>query len=70
MNKDVTTYTDQERIIYLRKYLTLANKAYYQDGESVMTDQMFDRLLNELKTLEEKNPELFDKNSPTQKVGN
>jgi DNA ligase (NAD+) len=68
-NDNVKIYSDKERIEYLRKYLINANKAYYQDGEPVMTDQMYDRLLKELEKLELKNPELYDPNSPTKKVG-
>ena len=46
------------------------NYLYYVKNEPVVTDQEFDELMHELEELEAKHPEMFDPNSPTQRVGN
>ncbi len=58
-----------ERIQELRRLLERYSEAYYAKNESLISDSEFDALMNELKALEEANPELFDASSPTQKVG-
>lgn len=45
------------------------NKAYYQNNESLISDESFDQLMYELQKLEQENPLLAFPNSPTQKVG-
>ena len=57
------------RIAELRDLLTRANRAYYVDADPIMSDTEFDRLLDELATLEERHPELADPASPTVRVG-
>lgn len=59
----------QERINWLRKNLEEANYNYYVLDNPTITDQEFDKYLRELETLENKYPELDDKNSPTKRVG-
>lgn len=61
--------TEQERIIQLRRDLDHYNKLYYVDNAPVISDQEFDFLMHELQDLEAKHPELYDANSPTQRVG-
>ncbi|MDC0204417.1 NAD-dependent DNA ligase LigA [Flavobacteriales bacterium] len=61
--------TDKERISFLRKELAKHNHSYYVLDRSIISDFEFDKLLNELQVLEERNQELFDPNSPTQRVG-
>ena len=58
-----------ERIAFLRKELSKHNHSYYVNNISVISDFEFDQLLSELQQLENNNPELFDANSPTQRVG-
>lgn len=58
-----------ERIAFLRKELSLHNHAYYVNDYSVISDFEFDQLLSELQELENNFPDLFDANSPTQRVG-
>ncbi len=60
---------DQERIYQLRKELHEHNYRYYVLNQPVIGDQQFDMLMHELQDLEEKHPELYDENSPTQRVG-
>lgn len=55
----------QELTILLEKY----NYEYYVLNQSTVSDQEFDRLMEELKKLEEEFPTLKKKNSPTQRVG-
>jgi DNA ligase (NAD+) len=45
------------------------NKAYYENNESLISDQAFDKLLSELLKLELQNPLFALVDSPTQKVG-
>lgn len=45
------------------------NEAYYQQNESLISDQEFDALLAELQKLEEENPLFALPDSPTQRVG-
>ena len=59
----------QERIAFLRKELSSYNHAYYVNDAAVISDFKFDQLLIELQQLEDNNPDLFDANSPTQRVG-
>ena len=60
---------DKQRIEELRKILRTANDAYYRDGHSPMSDAEFDRLLRELRDLEEAHPEFDEPDSPTNRVG-
>ena len=59
-----------DRIVELRKLLEYYNYLYYVKNEPVITDQEFDELMHELERLEAEHPEMFDPNSPTQRVGN
>ena len=59
-----------DRIVELRKLLEHYNHLYYVKNEPVITDQKFDELMHELERLEAEHPEMFDPNSPTQRVGN
>lgn len=58
-----------DRIIELRKILHEHNYNYYVKHQPQITDFEFDVLLAELQSLELKFPELYDPNSPTQRVG-
>ena len=57
------------RIIELRELLHKYNNLYYVQNAPVISDIEFDQLMHELIDLEEKHPELYDPNSPTQRVG-
>ncbi len=58
-----------ERIKQLRQSIDQHNYNYYVLSQPVVSDFEFDHLLYELKQLEGDNPEYFDPNSPTQRVG-
>lgn len=60
---------DKERIEELRRLLHEYNRRYYIQNDPIISDQEFDALMNELQTLEQRHPELYDANSPTQRVG-
>ena len=60
---------DTRRILELRALLDGANRAYYVDDQPVMTDSEFDALLRELQELESAHPDLYDPDSPSQRVG-
>ena len=60
---------EKERILQLRDELHQHNYRYYVENAPVISDQEFDFLMHELQDLEGRHPELFDANSPTQRVG-
>lgn len=60
---------EKERILQLRKLLHLYNYQYYVLNQPSVSDRDFDGLMHELQDLEAQHPELFDKNSPSQRVG-
>ncbi|MCR5269637.1 MAG: NAD-dependent DNA ligase LigA [Prevotella sp.] len=60
---------DTQRIMELRQQLHEHNYKYYVLNQPEISDQEFDFMMHELQELEAKHPELFDANSPTQRVG-
>ncbi len=61
--------SERERILELRKELEYHNNRYYVLSSPIIDDLQFDRLMHELQDLEVKHPEMYDPNSPTQRVG-
>lgn len=61
---------EKSRIEQLRNLLHHYNHQYYVLAQPEISDFEYDNLLNELIELENKNPELFDPTSPSQRVGN
>ena len=59
----------QDRIVFLRSELHQHNRNYYVLDKPTISDFEFDMLLNELIDLEKQNPQFYDANSPTQRVG-
>lgn len=59
----------KEQIEKLRHELHQYNYNYYVLNQPTISDQQFDELLKELQQLEDANPEFFDSNSPTRRVG-
>ncbi len=59
----------QKRITELRLTLDELNYSYYVLSQPKISDLEFDMLMKELEKLEVENPEFFDPNSPTQRVG-
>jgi DNA ligase (NAD+) len=64
MKKDI-----KKRMEELRQELIRHNKKYYVDNKPEISDQEYDRLMGELKKLEEAHPGSVTPDSPTQKVG-
>ena len=60
---------ERNRIMELRALLHKYNQLYYVQNSPVISDYEFDSLMRELSDLELKHPELYDSNSPTQRVG-
>lgn len=61
--------TEKDRILELRKALEYHNYKYYIENAPEISDQEFDKLMHELEHLEAAHPELYDPNSPSQRVG-
>jgi len=60
---------EKERILLLRRELHEHNHRYYVLNQPTISDQDFDFMMHELQDLEARHPELYDANSPTQRVG-
>ena len=60
---------DKERILSLRESLRQHNHNYYVLDKPTISDFEFDQLLEELIRLESSHPDLYDANSPSQRVG-
>ena len=59
----------QQQIETLREELHQHNYNYYILDNAAISDYEFDMKLKELQVIEDKHPEFFDANSPTQRVG-
>jgi len=57
------------KALRLRRDIEHHEKKYYIDNDPQISDAEFDRLLDELKRLEQAHPELVTPESPTQRVG-
>jgi DNA ligase (NAD+) len=60
---------ESQQIQSLREELNQHNHNYYVLDNATISDYEFDQKLKQLQDLETKHPELFDENSPTQRVG-
>ena len=60
---------EKERIAELRVLLDAHNRAYYVDNSPTISDKEFDDLMHELERLEKAHLEMYDPDSPTQRVG-
>jgi DNA ligase (NAD+) len=65
MEKD----TAWKRIADLRNVIEYHNKRYYQQDNPEISDAEYDRLMRELQDLENRYPEEYSADSPTQRVG-
>lgn len=61
--------SEKERIEYLRRELHRHNYNYYVANSPEISDTDFDMLMKELEALEAAHPDMYDPNSPTQRVG-
>ncbi len=61
--------SDLERINHLRAEIRRHDYRYYVKAQPEISDKQYDALLDELKALEEKHPDLVTADSPTQRVG-
>lgn len=59
----------KKRIEELKEVIRFHRKLYYDDNTNVLEDYEYDKLVNELKSLEEEYPDLKTSDSPTNKVG-
>lgn len=59
----------QKEILALRQQLHEHNHNYYVNNSPTISDKEFDDLMHRLQELEAQHPELYDPNSPTQRVG-
>lgn len=57
------------RIARLRDEIRHHDRKYYVEAAPEISDREYDRLLDELRSLEAKHPELVTADSPTQRIG-
>ena len=60
---------ERDELLALRKELADANYKYYVENSPTLSDYEFDKKLRRLQELECLYPDMFDANSPTQRVG-
>lgn len=60
---------ERQRILQLRKELHEHNYKYYVLNQPEISDQEFDFMMKKLQELEVRHEDMFDPNSPTQRVG-
>lgn len=60
---------ERQRILQLRKELHEHNYKYFVLNQPEISDQEFDFMMKELQELEARHEDMFDPNSPTQRVG-
>src|SRR5437870_6431992 len=58
-----------QRAEELRRLIDHHNYLYYVEAKPEISDREFDRLLKELRDIEQAHPELITPDSPTQRVG-
>lgn len=59
----------EDRINHLRKLISYHSKRYYENDSPEISDFEYDKMFEELKTLEAQYPEYYSQTSPTQRVG-
>ena len=59
----------KQEIEHLRNVIRQHEYRYYVENAPIISDQEFDALMHQLIKLEAENPDCFDPNSPTQRVG-
>ena len=66
---DIAMNDAAKRIEDLTQEIRLHDRAYYVEARPTISDLEYDRLLQELSSLEKQFPELVKKDSPTQRIG-
>lgn len=69
LEKGIEKMTEKEEILALRDELNGHNYNYYVLNAPTISDQEFDEKMHRLQDLEAVHPELFDPDSPSQRVG-
>ena len=59
----------EDRVAELRRVISGHDHRYYVLDDPELSDDQYDELIDELRRLEEENPELRTPDSPTQRVG-
>jgi DNA ligase (NAD+) len=67
--EEINHRNTEEQIQQLRELINYHNHQYYVLSNPEISDFDYDRLMKELIGLENSNPQFFDPNSPTQRVG-
>ncbi|HTN76610.1 MAG TPA: NAD-dependent DNA ligase LigA, partial [Pirellulaceae bacterium] len=65
----MTRPSDAARIESLRSEIRQHDRLYYVEAKPEITDREYDALIDELKALEARHPDLITPDSPTQRIG-
>jgi DNA ligase (NAD+) len=68
-DRNMTDQSIDKRIEELRRLIRYHDVRYFVENAPEISDREYDRLVQELKDLEQKHPELVTPDSPTQRVG-
>lgn len=68
-SSEISNFDPKKRIEELRELIRKYDYAYYIESQPLISDYEYDQLYKELEALEKKYPEYYDKNSPTQRIG-
>ena len=63
------TVSAASRIAKLREEIRQHDRKYYVEAAAAISDREYDRLVDELRELEARHPDLVTPDSPTQRVG-
>ena len=66
---EAKTKSAEYRVVELRRVISHHDHRYYVLDDPEVSDEQYDELLDELRRLEEENPDLRTPDSPTQRVG-
>ncbi|MBM7825764.1 DNA ligase (NAD+) [Arcanobacterium pluranimalium] len=69
MSQELSFESAQTRWNELAALLSAAQVAYHSTSEPIMVDAQYDALIHELRTIEDRFPQLWSPDSPTMKVG-
>ncbi len=67
-NEVIINMSEKKRIIELRELLSRYIEEYYINDDPSVSDYEYDKLMHELRSLEENNPDMYDETSPTVQV--
>ena len=69
MSESSMVSSNAQRVEALRDEIRRLDRLYYVEAAPAVSDLEYDRMLGELRDLEQQSPELLTSDSPTQRIG-